>query len=380
MHILIAPNAFKHSLDAHEASLAIQKGLSTSKLNCTCECFPIGDGGNGTCRLIIDRLHGEVVRVPVRDPLGRAIAASFGLIDNGQTAIIEMADASGLHLLEDGELDPLHANSYGTGQLIKAALESGARKIIIGMGGSATVDGGSGMLAALGIRFLDREGRNITDLPAGLSALHTIDRSSLDGRLQDGEITVLCDVDNPLLGENGAAKIFGPQKGASPAAIERLESVLKSYAEVILATTGMDVSAIAAGGVAGGASAGLAGLLDAKLVNGIDYFLDLTRFNESISRSQMVITGEGSIDSQTLQGKGPFGVAKRAKERGVPVIGLAGKVPVDNDAGLAHYFDVLMAIGEGPSSIGEALPRTAQNLARTASQLANLIAVSQRNE
>src|SRR5690606_30327228 len=216
MHILIAPNAFKHALTAPEAAVAIQAGLEASKLTCSCECFPIGDGGNGTCGLIIDRLEGHAVEVAVRDPLGRAIKTSFGWIAGGQTAVIEMADASGLHLLQAAELDPLHANSYGTGQLVLAALDKGARRIIIGMGGSATVDGGSGILAALGVRFLDEAGEPITDLPFGLSQLHTLDSTALDSRLADCEIIVLCDVDNPLLGENGAAAVFGPQKGATP--------------------------------------------------------------------------------------------------------------------------------------------------------------------
>ena len=375
MHILIAPNAFKHALDAKAAALAIQSGLLASKLACSCECFPIGDGGNGTCGLIVDRCRGEIVNVSVKDPLGRPITAPFGLIAKGRTAVIEMADASGLHLLEPEELDPGRASSYGTGELIKAALDRGVRKIIIGMGGSATVDGGSGILAALGARMLDKHGRELTDLPTGLDKLHAIDCASLDKRLKDCEITILCDVANPLLGESGAAKVFGPQKGASPQLVERLERMLQRYADVIRATTGQEVSLLPSGGVAGGASAGLAGLLGARLVNGIDYFLELTRFDDSLSGSRLVITGEGSIDSQTLHGKGPYGVAKRAKQAGIPVIGLAGQIPVDDNADLARYFDVLMAIGNGPSRVEEALPLTARNLTRTACQLGNLLSV-----
>lgn len=376
MHILIAPNAFKHAVDAPTAASAIERGLLASRLACTCERFPIGDGGNGTCRLIIDRLQGELVQVPVMDPLGRPITAVFGLVEGGQTAVIEMADASGLHLLASTELNPLHANSYGTGQLIKAALDSGVRKVIIGMGGSATVDGGSGMIRALGARFLDGAGKEITDLPADLEALHAIDLSGLDGRLQDVEVTVLCDVDNPLLGEIGAAHVFGPQKGASADQVKQLDELLGRYVAVIQTTTGEDVSARRSGGVAGGASAGLATILGATLVDGIDYFLDLTRFEESLSKSHLVITGEGSIDSQTLQGKGPYGVASRAKQRGVPVIGLAGNLPLGINNELNAYFDTLLAIGNRPSPLDDALAATADNLARTATQLGNLLAVS----
>lgn len=378
MRILIAPNAFKHAIDAATAADAIRRGLLESRLPCTCECFPIGDGGNGTCGLIIDRLQGELVGVPVTDPLGRPIMAAFGLVEGGQTAVIEMADASGLHLLRPNELDPLRAQSYGTGQLIKAALDSGVRKVIIGMGGSATVDGGSGILRALGVRFLDGAGKEITDLPAGLEALHTIDLSGLHARLKQVEVTVLCDVDNPLLGHDGAAHVFGPQKGASAEQVKQLDSVLAHYATVLRATTGEDVSTHRSGGVAGGASAGLAGVLGAGLVNGIDYFLELTEFDAALSRGHLVITGEGSIDSQTLQGKGPFGVASRAKRMGLPVIGLAGKVPVSVNDELAAYFDMLLAIGNRPASLEEALVATADNLTRTAKQLGNLLAVSPR--
>lgn len=374
MHILIAPNAFKHALDAKESAKAIERGLLASGLVCSCECFPIGDGGNGTCRLIVDRLGGKAVHTQVHDPLGRLIQTQFGFIDDGQTAVIEMADASGLHLLKQEELDPLRANSYGTGQLIKAALDKGACKIIVGMGGSATVDGGSGILMALGVRFLDQEGRELTDLPVDLEKLHTIDRSTMDERLVDCELIILCDVTNPLLGQNGAAHVFGPQKGATQEMVDRLEGILTQYAEVIRSETGVSISNMASGGVAGGASAGLSGVLGAKLVNGIDYLLDITQFDESLKKSDLVITGEGSIDSQTLLGKGPYGVAKRAKRLGLPVIGLAGRIPVEIDTALNQYFDTLLAIGNQPSTLEEALPATSRNLERVAKQIGNLIA------
>jgi len=374
MHILIAPNAFKHALDAPDVAASIQKGLAASQLSCTAECFPIGDGGNGTGRLIIERCKGTFIHVRVKDPLGRPVSASFGLIENGQTAVIEMADASGLHLLTPETLDPLHASSYGTGELVRAALDKGVTHVVIGMGGSATVDGGSGILAALGVRFLDRQGQPILDLPYGLQRLHAIDRSAVDERLKNCRITILCDVLNPLLGEKGAARIFGPQKGANPEMVEQLEDTLRHYAGVIFAETGINLADIRSGGVAGGASAGLYGLLEATLANGIDYFLDLTRFDESLAKSDLVITAEGSIDTQTLEGKGPFGVASRAKNRNIPVIGLAGKVPVEDHPALKQYFDVLLAIGNGPVPLEEALRTTSQNLVRTATQLGDLIA------
>ena len=209
MHILISPNAFKNSLTAEEAAMAISKGLMQSKLDCTCECFPIGDGGDGTAELIIKKYRGEIVQASVHDPSGRKINASFGLIDDGKTAVIEMANASGLRLLQPEELNPLHATSSGTGEQIKMALDKGATKIIIGMGGSATVDGGIGILKALGIRFLDDAGNELSNLPANLIELASVDISKLDERILKSELIVLCDVDNILLGEKGAAAMFG---------------------------------------------------------------------------------------------------------------------------------------------------------------------------
>ncbi|WP_018616758.1 glycerate kinase [Segetibacter koreensis] len=376
MHILISPNAFKHSLTAEEAASAISEGLMQSRLDCTCECFPIGDGGDGTGELIIKKCKGQLVNADVTDPLGRKINASFGLIDGGRTAIIEMANASGLRLLEPGELDPLHASSFGTGQQIKLALDKGARKIIIGMGGSATVDGATGMLKALGIHFLNAECKELGMLPADLTDLASVDLSTLDERINDTEVVVLCDVDNMLLGKNGAAAVFGPQKGASVENVKKLDSALAKLAEVALQQTGKDMSTIKKGGTAGGAAAGLYAFLNAKLVNGIEYFLHLTDFDKALEKSDLVITGEGSVDEQTLQGKGPFGVAQSAKQKGLPVIGLAGMVPLVRNENLKKYFDVLLAIGNQPFDLPAALACSAANLKRTSAELGDLLAIA----
>lgn len=375
MHILISPNAFKNSLSAEAAASAIMEGLLSSKLNCTCERFPIGDGGDGTGELIIKKLGGRLENAEVYDPLARKINTSFGLIDEGRTAVIEMADASGLRLLQPSELNPLKATSFGTGEQIKIALDKGARKIIIAMGGSATVDGGSGMLKALGIRFLDADGKELADLPASLTELAAVDVSSADARIREVEVIVLCDVDNLLLGEQGSAAVFGPQKGAAPGDVKKLDSALSKLSEVALQQTGKDMSAIKYGGTAGGAAAGLWAFLDARLVNGIDYFLELTGFNKSLEKSDVVITGEGSIDEQTLQGKGPFGVAYKAKLKGLPVVGLAGKVPLERNEKLQQYFDVLLAIGHQPLDLPAALTTTAANLVRISGELGILLAM-----
>lgn len=374
MNILVAPNAFKNALDAEKVADAIKKGLVQSKLDCQCECFPVGDGGDGTGELIIKRCGGNTIETSVHDPFGRKIVSSFGLIDNGKTAIIEMANASGLRLLKIEELDPLHANSFGTGEQIKIALDKGAQKIIIAMGGSATVDGGCGILAALGVRFLDVTGSEINEFPASLDQLASVDLSSLDNRIDNTEVIVLCDVDSLLLGDEGAAAIFGPQKGASVKDVQSLDEALQKLSSITLHTMNKDIAAIKYGGTAGGAAAGLYGLLNAKLVNGIEYFLQLTDFDKALQGADLVITGEGSIDEQTLQGKAPFGVAQMAKKKNLPVIGLAGKIPQEENTALKKYFDVLMSINDEPFDLQQALFNTEQNLVKTAEQIGNLLA------
>jgi len=375
MQILISPNSFKHSLDAMEVAQAIQKGLIQSKLECTCQCFPIGDGGDGTGALIIDHFKGKLIETPVHDALGRKISASFGLIDGGKTAVIEMANASGIRLLQEEELNPLRAISAGTGEQIKAALEKGVNKLIIAMGGSATVDGGCGILKALGARFLDRNGEELTCLPEDLSGLASVDLSAFDKRILDCEVVVLCDVDNLLLGDEGAAAVFGPQKGASAEDVKKLNKALCNFSEIAFKQSGKDMASVKHGGTAGGAAAGLYAFMNAKLVHGIDYFLELTDFSSALEKADLVITGEGSIDEQTLQGKGPFGVAYRAKQSGLPVIAFAGKAPLEISPALQKYFDVIMPIGNEPTDLAGALKNTAANLGRTAESLGNLLAV-----
>jgi glycerate kinase len=377
MHILIAPNAFKNSLNASKVAEAIQRGLHLSKLVCKSECFPIADGGDGTGSLIIERCSGAIIWKEVHDPLGRRIKSSFGLIDKGKTAVIEMADASGLRLLNKDELDTLKASSYGTGELIRFALDEGVSKIIIAMGGSATVDGGCGILSALGIVFLDKTGGQLSSMPKDLINLAKVDTSELDQRIFNCEVVILCDVDNKLLGRQGAAQVFGPQKGASTEDVQLLEGFLKNFAEVSAVQSGINMADMKHGGAAGGATAGLHTWINAELVNGIDYFLSLTNFDEALNRSNLVITGEGSIDRQTLQGKGPYGVAVKAKIKGIPVIGLAGKISLEVDAELQRYFDVLMSINNEPVEITTAMMNTTKNLIRTAKVVGDLMALKE---
>ncbi len=367
MHILIAPNAFKNSLDAPEVAEAIAEGLNSSRLTCTTELFPIADGGDGTGNLILEHCRGIRVQQQVSNPLGRKINASFGLIENERSAVIEMADASGLRLLAPDERNPLITSSFGTGELIRAALDNGARIIILAMGGSATVDGGCGMLGALGMRFFAASGKELKPIPAQLGELFKVDTSGLDERLFDTEIIILCDVANHLLGPQGAAAVFGPQKGATPEAVKSLDQFLELFVNVTRVHTGRNMDHIKFGGAAGGASAGLYAWLGAKLVNGIDYFLTLTNFDEALNRADLVITGEGAIDHQTLQGKGPFGVAIRAKEKGIPVIGLAGRIETDEELG--QYFNELICINPEHFDTAEALKQTQKNLITTSKSI-----------
>jgi glycerate kinase len=277
--------------------------------------------------------------------------------------------------LHPEELQPLRANTFGTGELIKAALDHGARDIVLGAGGSATVDGATGLLRALGVRFLGGTGEPLVNLPEELINLEVIDLSELDRRLTDCSITVMCDVGNPLLGEHGAAKVFGPQKGAACADVELLEEGLTRLSEILRRQTSQDVGKIAHGGAAGGTAAGLRAVLNAKLVNGIEYFLDTTGFDAALQGADVVISGEGRIDEQTLQGKAPYGVALRAKAKAIPVIALAGGVPLEASASLRQYFDVMLPIGQRPTTVAEALQHCAQNLQRTALELGNTMAL-----
>ncbi len=375
MHILIAPNAFKNGITATDAANAIKKGLGESRLSCTCTCFPVGDGGDGTATLLIQQLHGKIIVTKAHDALARKIDTSFGLIDDGKTAVIELANISGLRLLHTNEYNPLLASTFGTGELIKQALDKKTKKIIIAIGGSATVDGAIGILAALGAIFLD-EGHNALEaIPENLYRLSDIDISHLDKRIFNVELIVLCDVDNALLGNRGAAAVFGPQKGADDEAVKKLELNLTRLKDIALMKTGKDMSKMKYGGAAGGTAAGLSAFLNAKLVNGIEYFLHITDFDKALQQTGLVITGEGSIDEQTLQGKAPFGVANHAKKKNIPVIGLAGKVPLQYNKQLQKYFDVLLPINEGIVDMDEALRNTANNLSRTAKAIGDIFAI-----
>jgi glycerate kinase len=374
MHILIAPNAFKNALTANEAAKFIYQGLMMSKLKFTSNIFPVGDGGDGTSALLIQKANASLINAIVSDPLGRKINASLGLTDDG-TAIIELADTCGLRLMKSHELDPLHASTSGAGELIKISLDKKAKRILLCIGGSCTTDGGTGILKTLEIKFTDQNGNELQGMPESLLQLQAIDSPQFDMRIKDTELIILCDVENNLLGKNGAAAVFGPQKGASKNDVEKLEACLTKLRDVAFQHTGKDMASLKHGGAAGGVAAGLAVFLNAHLVNGADYFLDYTHFDEALHKADLVITGEGSIDEQTLQGKAPFAIAKRAKEKGIAVVGLAGKIPLEPNSKLQEYFDILLAINNEPVEIANALKNTSINIVRTAKALGDLLAL-----
>ncbi len=375
MRIVIAPNAFKGSLTAGEAAQCIAKGLKTSQLSCTLQLIPIADGGDGTAHLISKKLSAKSMKALVHDPLGKKIEASYGWVSKSKTAIIELADASGLRLLNQAKLNPLKSNTRGTGELIKSALNKGAKKIMLGIGGSATVDGASGLLNELGVKFLDKHGNKIKELPKGLLALDQVDVSSTDRRLKDCEIIVLCDVANKLLGKNGAAAIFGPQKGANEKEAHLLARCLYQLNKIVKKDLGIEMDSFKYGGSAGGLAAGMATFLNAKLVSGISYYLEIAGFENELKNADLLITAEGKFDTQTLEGKGPYGVAQQAMKHEIPVILLTGQVPLKTGEHLHHYFNVILPIGYGPASIKDAIKNTAADLERTAMELGNLLAL-----
>lgn len=372
MHIIIAPGAFKHSLQAAEAAAAIASGLRHSGLNADLSLCPIADGGNGTLDAFLVK-GGERVTISTFDPLMRPIEAAFGLLD--ETAIIEMALASGLELLRQDELNALGATTYGTGLLMREALNAGVRRIIVGMGGSATTDGGAGCLQALGVRLLDANGNDVPPGGGHLAQIQTIDTRDLDPRWREVEVIIASDVDNPALGGRGAAAVFAPQKGASPEDVTQLEANLRHFFTLVQDQLGVDVRNVPGGGAAGAFSAGLMAFLGGRIRSGIDLILEHTGFDDLLTSADLVVTGEGRMDSQTVGGKGPIGVARRARERGVKTVALVGSL--DADDGLLHDEGLWAALSivPAPMPLSEAIARAPELLERAALRLGYLLQV-----
>jgi glycerate 2-kinase len=370
MKIVIAPDSFKESLSALEAANAIERGFKLVFPNAVYSKMPMADGGEGTVQSLVDATNGKIEERFVTGPLGEPVKAFFGLIGDGNTAVIEMAAASGLHLVPVENRNPLVTSTRGTGELISAALDFGVKHIIIGLGGSATNDGGAGMVQALGGRLLDEFGNDIGSGGGALSQIVTIDLTGLDDRLKNVRIEVACDVDNPLTGPRGASAIFGPQKGATPEMIDLLDKNLSHFADVAERALGKSFRDIEGVGAAGGLGASLLAFLNADLKRGIQIVLNAVNFEEVVKDADLVITGEGRIDSQTIYGKTPIGVAKAAKKYGVPVIGLAGSLSQDSDVVYEHGIDALFSIVPGIVTLPDAFEHAAHYMERTARNIA----------
>ena len=370
MKIIIAPNEFKGSLSALKVATHIERGIKRVFSSAICELYPVADGGDGTLDVMIQNTGGKFISVPVFNPLGEEMQARLGII--GETAVVEMAEASGLRLLKRDQLNPMRTTTYGTGQLIKAALDYGCKRIVVGVGGSATVEGGIGMAQALGAKLLDAQGNEIAYGGAGLLQLHRVDLSGLDPRLQDVKIQVACDVTNPLLGETGAARVFAPQKGADAQMVVDLERGLMQLADVIQRDLNKSVAEMTSGGAAGGLATGLYAFLGAELVSGVDLILDIIGLEAHIKDADLVITGEGRIDNQTAYGKAPAGVLRLARKYDVPVVALAGGV-----AGGVE-FDAVLSIVDAPQSLDDAMQSAAILTENAAERMMHLIKVGGR--
>ena len=375
MHIIVAPGAFKNSLTAQQAAAAIARGLQQSGLDASLVLAPVADGGNGTLDAML-AAGGERRRLGVKGPLGALVQAEWGLLPDGRTAVIEMALASGMELLAQDELDPLRASTFGTGQLLVAALAAGATRIILGLGGSATVDGGAGCLQALGLQLLDAQGEQVAPGGAQLGRIARVDASGLDPRWQQVELLLASDVDNPALGEQGAAAVFGPQKGADAQQVALLEAQLSHFFTLIHEQTGRDVRQLPGGGAAGAFAAGLMAFLETRLQPGIELVLAHSGFAQALAGADLVITGEGQMDEQTIHGKGPIGVARLALERNVPTVALVGGLAV-HDAHLhAAGMQAVLSLTPRPMSLAEALADAPQLLERAALRLGRILQVA----
>ncbi|MCO6492528.1 MAG: glycerate kinase [Phaeodactylibacter sp.] len=366
MKILIAADSFKDALPALEVCRAIARGLRRALPPAELLLFPMADGGEGTAEILTYHSRGERIEKEVNDPLFRPVNAGYGLSGDGKTAFIEMAAASGLPLLKQDERSALKTTTFGTGELILDAIQRGAGKILLGIGGSATNDAGMGMAAALGYRFFDKAGERLAATGENLSKVASIDSSHLQFRPEEVKVEVLCDVDNPLFGEKGAAHVYAPQKGADAGAVERLDAGLRHFAQLLEDKFGQDFAHIPGAGAAGGLGAGAMAFLGGSLRPGIEAVMDYTGFEEQLKGVQFVFTGEGKVDSQTLHGKLIYGITRRARAAGVPVIALCGALLASPEDIGAIGLKAAFSIQNRPVSLEEALKETEAGLERTA--------------
>ncbi len=375
MRILIAPQSLKGSLTAAEAGLAIAQGVQAVYPKAEIEIVPIADGGEGTVQALVDATNGKIIQQTVTGPLGKPVPAFFGLMGDGSTAAIEMASCAGLPLVPPDQRDPRITTTYGVGELILAALDHGSRHFIIGIGGSATNDGGAGMAQALGAALLSRQGTQIARGGAALATLAHISTSTMDPRLQECTLEVACDVTNPLCGPTGASAVYGPQKGATPEMVEELDSALAHYAQIIEQDLGMSVREIPGAGAAGGLGAGLIAILHATLQPGAQIVFEAIHLEERIRTANLVITAEGQIDAQTAYGKSVGSVAEIAKRYGLPVLALAGSLGDNYRVVYELGVDAVATLPSGPMTLAFAMENAAWLLSDAAERACRLIQV-----
>ena len=375
MKFVIAPDSFKESMTAKAAAVAIQAGLQKIFPDAEYELVPMADGGEGTVQSLVDATEGEIITADVQNPLDETVSAFYGVLGDQQTAVIEMSAASGIQFVTTETKNPLITTTYGTGQLIKDALDRGMRRFIIGLGGSATNDGGAGMAEALGVRFLDENGQQIVRGGAALATLHEIDMSNLDPRVAESEFLLASDVTNPLVGETGASAVFGPQKGATPAMVAELDAALTNYAAVIKAQLGVDLANTPGAGAAGGLGAGMLAFTQAKMQSGISLVVEATELVAKAANADVAFVGEGAIDFQTQYGKTPMGAAQAVKQASpnAKVIGLAGYVGDGIDALYDLGIDAVFSIVPGAVDLPTAMKTGEANLTRTAENIARLL-------
>jgi glycerate 2-kinase len=376
MKIVIAPDSFKESMTAMEVCYHVQKGFRKVFPKATYVKIPIADGGEGTVLSIIDATDGKLVKKAVSGPLGSLVDSFYAITGDGKTAVIEMAAASGLHHIPREQRNPLLASTKGTGELILDALDhDGIERIVLGLGGSATNDGGTGMASVLGIKFFDENGEELLMQGDALQKIRSIDVSSIDPRLKHIKIEAACDVTNPLVGPFGASAVFGPQKGATPEMVTLLEKGLNKLGDVIKESMNIDVKDIPGAGAAGGLGAGVIAFLNGRLKAGIETILDIVDFDSTLHEADLVLTGEGRIDYQTIHGKAPIGVAKRAKKYNISVIGLAGGLGEGYEAVYEHGIDAVFSIVNGVSTLDEALCNGRKNIELTSENIARSLII-----
>ena len=372
MKVVIAPQGFKGSLQAPEVAHAIAEGVRRALPDAVIVLKPMADGGEGTVQALISAAGGEIVTTRVSGPLGDKVMAAWGIFPDRTRAVIEMAAASGITLVPPGRLNPLLATTYGTGELIVAALECGCSRIIVGLGGSATNDGGAGMAQAIGVRLIDERGSELAPGGAALNRLHHIDVAGIDSRIADAEILAATDVTNPLCGEQGSAAVYGPQKGATPEMVKQLDAALQHYSVVIEKDLGISVRDMPGAGAAGGLGAGLLAFTGARVVSGVEMVIQSSGLIAELKDADLVFTGEGRLDGQNAFGKVPAGVAARARPLGVPVIAIAGSLGEGYQAIYALGIDSVLTIAPGPISLAEAMTNAGALIADAAERAIRL--------